>query len=35
MSANREEIVEKLATLARDKIPTIGAGGGTGLSAKC
>ena len=35
MSANREEIVERLATLAREKIPIIGAGAGTGLSAKC
>jgi predicted TIM-barrel enzyme len=35
MSANRREIVEKLAALAREKIPIIGAGAGTGLSAKC
>jgi predicted TIM-barrel enzyme len=35
MSANRREIVEKLAALAGEKIPIVGAGAGTGLSAKC
>jgi predicted TIM-barrel enzyme len=35
MSPNRQQIVEKLAALARQKIPIIGAGAGTGLSAKC
>jgi predicted TIM-barrel enzyme len=35
MPANRQEIVEKLAALAREKTPIIGAGAGTGLSAKC
>src|SRR5271156_3914672 len=35
MSPNRQEIVEKLAALARQKTPIIGAGAGTGLSAKC
>jgi predicted TIM-barrel enzyme len=35
MSAKRQEIVEKLAALAREKTPIIGAGAGTGLSAKC
>jgi predicted TIM-barrel enzyme len=35
MAPNRREIVEKLAALARQKIPIVGAGAGTGLSAKC
>lgn len=35
MPASRKEIVEKLAALARQKIPIVGAGAGTGLSAKC
>jgi predicted TIM-barrel enzyme len=35
MPPNRQQIVEKLAVLAREKIPIIGAGAGTGLSAKC
>ncbi len=35
MAPSRKEIVEKLATLARQKVPIIGAGAGTGLSAKC
>jgi predicted TIM-barrel enzyme len=35
MPTNRQEIVEKLAALAREKTPIIGAGAGTGLSAKC
>jgi predicted TIM-barrel enzyme len=35
MAPNRREIVEKLADLARQKVPIIGAGAGTGLSAKC
>jgi predicted TIM-barrel enzyme len=35
MAPNRREIVEKLAALARQKTPIIGAGAGTGLSAKC
>jgi predicted TIM-barrel enzyme len=35
MSAKRQDIVEKLAALAREKTPIIGAGAGTGLSAKC
>ncbi len=35
MSAKRQEIVEKLAAFARGKVPIIGAGAGTGLSAKC
>jgi predicted TIM-barrel enzyme len=35
MAPNRREIVEKLAALVRQKTPIIGAGAGTGLSAKC
>ena len=35
MAPSRKEIVEKLASLARQKVPIIGAGAGTGLSAKC
>jgi predicted TIM-barrel enzyme len=35
MAQNRQDIVEKLAALARQKVPIIGAGAGTGLSAKC
>jgi len=35
MTPNRREIVDRLAALARQKIPVIGAGAGTGLSAKC
>src|SRR5579871_5314270 len=35
MAPARKEIVEKLAALARQKIPIVGAGAGTGLSAKC
>jgi predicted TIM-barrel enzyme len=35
MAPSREDIVEKLASLARQKVPIIGAGAGTGLSAKC
>ena len=35
MAPSRGEIVEKLAALAREKTPIIGAGAGTGLSAKC
>jgi predicted TIM-barrel enzyme len=35
MAPSRKEIVEKLAALAREKIPIVGAGAGTGLSAKC
>jgi predicted TIM-barrel enzyme len=35
VAPNRREIVEKLAALARQKTPIIGAGAGTGLSAKC
>jgi predicted TIM-barrel enzyme len=35
MAPSRGEIVEKLAALARQKTPIIGAGAGTGLSAKC
>jgi predicted TIM-barrel enzyme len=35
MSTNRQKIVDKLAALAREKTPIIGAGAGTGLSAKC
>ena len=35
MPASRQELVEKLTALAREKTPIIGAGAGTGLSAKC
>jgi predicted TIM-barrel enzyme len=35
MAPSRKDIVEKLASLAREKVPIIGAGAGTGLSAKC
>src|SRR6516165_1851592 len=35
MPANRQQIVERLAAMAREKTPIIGAGAGTGLSAKC
>jgi predicted TIM-barrel enzyme len=35
MPPSRKDIVEKLASLAREKVPIIGAGAGTGLSAKC
>ena len=35
MPASRKDIVEKLAALARQNIPIVGAGAGTGLSAKC
>jgi predicted TIM-barrel enzyme len=35
MASSRKDIVEKLASLARQKLPIIGAGAGTGLSAKC
>ena len=35
MAPSRKEIVEKLASLARQKVPIIGGGAGTGLSAKC
>ncbi len=35
MAPIRKDIVEKLASLARQKVPIIGAGAGTGLSAKC
>ena len=35
MAPSRKDIVEKLASLARQKVPIIGAGAGTGLSAKC
>ena len=35
MAPSRKEIVEKLTSLARQKVPIIGAGAGTGLSAKC
>ena len=35
MAPSRKDIVEKLTSLARRKVPIIGAGAGTGLSAKC
>ena len=35
MASSRKDIVEKLASLARQRLPIIGAGAGTGLSAKC
>ncbi len=35
MAPSRKEIAEKLASSARQKVPIIGAGAGTGLSAKC
>jgi predicted TIM-barrel enzyme len=35
MASKRREIVDRLTALARQKTPIIGAGAGTGLSAKC
>jgi predicted TIM-barrel enzyme len=35
MAPSRKEIVEKLSSSARQKVPIVGAGAGTGLSAKC